>query len=272
MNFDFLNLSEKSRSILLEDLPIQDVDDLVVGEVTNFRCLGITAIWLDIIYSITVGKPPQLLFHHSKSLSPTSQIKLEYLFGGKNWIMLQVGRISALYERRTRAINQGQFDCVAFECTVMDIGREIETMLSECSLEDFDNSEPLSPSIPTTTLVTRLFSHMASIYLHVISQGFQNLEILGPTISEALSMLQTQIAVKFLPGLVCPLYFIGAVVSSGDEQYIRNLFSSPPLSDPSLKHRDRILPTLEEIWRRRCSTTGFAWEDCLALSHDFLLF
>lgn len=121
------------------------------------------------------------------------------------------------------------------------------------------------------TLVIHIFAYMASLYLHLVTHGFQKLEALDATISGAKRMLQTQISIHLLPALVSPLYIIGSVARQGDEQFFRNIFSSPPLLDPLLKHRGRILPILEEIWSRRQTTPGFAWKDSLELTYDILL-
>jgi hypothetical protein len=102
---------------------------------------------------------------------------------------------------------------------------------------------------------------MASLYLHLVTHGFQNLEVLDTTISEAMRMLRSQIPAHILPALVCPLYVIGCVARKEDKQYFRNIFSSPPLLNPLLKHRGRILPILEEIWRKRHTVLGFSWNE-----------
>jgi hypothetical protein len=112
---------------------------------------------------------------------------------------------------------------------------------------------------------------MAILYLHLITQGFQELNSIAISISEAMDMFQTQIPIHLLPGLVCPLFIIGSATMQAEEQFFRDIFSSPPLMDPALKHQERILPILEEIWSRRQNTPSFAWEDGLELTQDILL-
>jgi hypothetical protein len=72
--------------------------------------------------------------------------------------------------------------------------------------------------------------------------------------------------------IICPLYIIGTVATN--EQFFRDVFSSAPVLDPSLEHRGKILPVLEELWRRRDATmTGWTWQDTVTLSdHNLLLF
>ncbi len=73
--------------------------------------------------------------------------------------------------------------------------------------------------------------------------------------------------------IICPLYIIGTVATKEDEEFFCDIFSSAPVSDPSLEHRGKILPVLEELWRMRDATmTGWTWQDTVALSdHNLLL-
>jgi hypothetical protein len=105
----------------------------------------------------------------------------------------------------------------------------------------------------------------------MLVQGFQHLILLDKTTSEAMTMLRTQTSTNLLPSLVCPLFFIGCVARQEDKQFFRSVFSSPPLLDPLLKHRGRILPILEDIWSKRATILGFGWEGCVELTKNLLL-
>lgn len=272
-----LNLNEKVRSLLTEDLPPPENEPAVAEEVVNFRFLCGTTIWLDITASITAGTAPQLLPYHPSTITSTkAQIKLEDIMGCRNWVMLQIGRIAELHELKTQAVRHGQFDCTEFKQTTCDIGAEIQRGLTQATPEGFGISEDglagmLNTKSDPRILVTRIFAHMASIYLHMVALGFEELDILENIISETMEVLQTQVPKNILPALVCPLFVIGAAARREDEPFFRNVFSSAPLLDPFLKHRGEILPVLEGIWRGRKATSNFAWKDCLALTPDSLL-
>jgi C6 transcription factor Pro1 len=276
MNLSNFGLTNKSRTILCEDLPLMEDDPAVAEQVVNFRFLSGTLIWLDITSSITAGTAPYLLPYHSYVLAPTSQTKLEEIMGCKNWAMLQIGRIAALHKHKTKALHEGQFDCTEFEETVSNISREIQCGLAQEALEGFKISEwnfattSNAMSDPPTP-VTQIFAYMASLYLHLVTHGFQKMEVLDTTISEAMRSLRTHIPKHLLPALVSPIYIIGSVAREEDEQFFRDIFSSPPLLDPLLKHRGRILQILEEIWRRRQITDDVTWKDNLELVYDILL-
>ena len=275
-NLKVFGLAEKARTILCGDLPLSEYEPEVAEEVVSFRFLSGTLIWLDITSSITAGTAPRLLPYHSKVIASNSQTRLEDIMACKNWVMLQIGSIAALHAHKTQALYQGNFDCTEFEQAAGDISREIQCGLTQETLEDFNISESDSATMfnavaDSATFITHIFAYMASIYLHLVTYDFQKLELLDTTISGAMRVLQTQIPTHLLAALVCPLYFIGCVARQEDEQFFRDTFSSPPLLDPSLKHRGRILPILGRIWSERQTIPSFAWKDSLEFSHDILL-
>jgi C6 transcription factor Pro1 len=275
-NMSAIGLAEKSRAILYENLPLTEYEAEITEEIVNTRFVFGTLIWLDIFSSITAGTTPHLLFYHASALALTSQIKLEVIMGCKNSVMVQMGRIAALFGQKCEAIQQGPFDCSSLEQTVVDIDRDIQCGLTQGALETFNISGTASATTFNMTsdpsiLITRMFLHAASIYLHLVVQGFQNLELLDTTISEVMTMLKTQTSVQILQALICPIFFIACAAKQDDEPFFRNAFSSPPLLDPSLKHRGKILPILDQIWTGRRTILGFGWEDCVELTKDILL-
>ncbi|MCJ1387734.1 hypothetical protein MMC18_000577 [Xylographa bjoerkii] len=275
-NLASFGLAENSRTILYEDLPLLEQEHAIVEEVVNLRFLSGTIVWLDITSSITAGTAPFLLPYHTCVVASSSQTKLEDIMGCRNWAMLQIGRIAALHEHKTQALQQGQFNSTELKQTVADISRQIQYGLAQQALGAFTISERdtavmFEPKLDPHTLVTHIFAYMASIYLHLVIDGFQMLELLDTIISETMRLLRTQIPTHILPALVAPLYVIGSVARQRDEQFFRDIFSSLPLLDPLFKHRERVLPILEEIWSKRQTTPLFAWEDSLELTHDILL-
>lgn len=275
-NSPLLGLTEDSRTILREERPFLAYEHVAVEEVVNFRFSSSTIVWLDITSSITAGRAPHLLPYHTYIIAPNSQTKLEGIMGCRNWVMLQIGRIAAVHELKIKAMRQEHFDCAELKQTVADIGRQIEYGLAQLALEAFNISErdsavTFEPILDPSTLVTHVFAYAASIYLHLVIEGYHQLEILDTAISEAVSMLRTRISTQILPALVLPLYMIGSVARQGDQQYFRDILASPPLLNPSLEHRERILPLLERIWSKRQTGRLFAWEDSLEGAQGILL-
>lgn len=241
------------------------------------RFLWGVVIWLDIISCITTGKPPQLQSVHNDAISPHSPIQLEYIMGCKNWAMIQIARIAVLQEDKMKATHDGIFDPTDFEKRADVIRRELRNWLTQGFLGNLriSNTDPQvsHPAMPSTTLVTRIFTLAAFIYLHVIVSGFQlQTDELNTTIWEAMTLLRTQFPAASMHTIVCPLYIIGSVVKDEDRYFFRKVLSTAPLLEPSLKHRSKILGLLEQIWNIRDTTTGsWTWDDSIRLSHYSLL-
>ncbi|KFY26141.1 hypothetical protein V493_04253 [Pseudogymnoascus sp. VKM F-4281 (FW-2241)] len=251
-------------AVLKEELPLLEFEALVSNEAAQSRFISGTLIWLDIISCITTATTPQLLLLHSAVMAPDSQTRLEDIMGCKNRVMLQIGRIAALHANKLQALRQGHFNCEQFEGTISDISIELQS--------GFDASEPNPvPLCNPSTLITPVFASMALVYIHLITHGFQQLELLDAVIARVITTLQRETPMHLLPALVAPLYVTGSVARQEDEQFFRDIFSSPPLLDTSLKQRTRILPILEEVWNKRRTEANFLWEDSLELIHDILL-
>ena len=271
-------LVELSRMIVCENRPLLEHENLVVEQVASFRFLSGTIVWLDVTSSITAGRAPLLLPYHTRIIACDSQIRLQGIMGCQNWVMLQIGRIAALHEQKITALRQQQqhFDCTGFKHTVGDLSRQIQCGLAQLALEAFkiyerDSNVRFEPVSDPPTLVTHVHAYMASVYLHLVTKGFQELDVLDTAMSEVMEMLRTAIPTEILPALVLPLYVIGSVARQEDKEFFRDVFSSPPLLDPSLKHRGRILPIIEEIWNKRQTAPLLAWEDSVELTQDILL-
>ena len=269
-------LAEKSRAILFENLSLTEYEAEITEEVTNLRFMFGTLMWLDILSSVTSGTAPNFQHEQSSVMAAKSRTRLEDIMGCKHNVMLQIGRLAGMYAQKTIALQQGPFDCSSLEDIVEDISRQIESGFAEEALEELNNSESCSATthnaaLDSRQLVTRMFLYTASIYLRLLVQGFLNLEGLDITVQEAMTMLHTKIPTQLLPSIVCPLFFIGCIAREEDKEFFRTAFTSPPLSNPLLKHRGKILPILEEIWSKRTTVLGFGWQDCIGLTRNILL-
>ena len=240
----------------------------------TFLC-GVT-IWLDVVSCITTEKSPRLLSFHPHAVSCNSAIKLENIMGCKNWAILQIGRISALHEYRIQALQQGCLDTTDFQGRADNIRRELRDGLAQFCLDSLEISPPSHfafPLNPDIYIITRIFTLMASIYLYLVVQGYQlETQELRSLVAETMTMLRTKMPAHSMHVIICPLYIIGSVAKEEEKQFFQHVFSSAPVLDPSLEHRGKILPLLEEIWRMRdTSMTGWTWQDTVQLSDQNLL-
>ena len=275
-NLERLGLADFSRTILLKDLPIPDNDSLVADEVLTYEFLSAALIWLDIISSITRGIPPQLLSYHSHTLGLSSRLRLGDVVGCPNWVALQFGRIAALQDKVTYNLQQSLSETTGNEVTANNIKKEIRRGLEQGNFQDFSHHANESASTLTiasdpSNTITTIFAHTAFVYLHLVYHGFGDLEELEPTISETIKISENIGPRYGLRALICPLFILGSVAKQDDEQFFRGIFSSPPLHDPVLQHRARMLPVLEEIWSKRRTASTFTWKDTCALTSTILL-
>lgn len=278
------NLQERSNTIIREDLPLFEGEKPVaMQEVVTFRFLTATVVWLDIISAITAGTAPRLLPNHDlEMVCNGSQTKFENIIGCKVWVLLQIARIAALHEHKTHYLTQDQPMKATFQETASDISREIQGGLNQMALEGFyfaDGGSSDNPSASTMrstglderTIVTNFYTYMASIYLHLVTYGFQQMEIIDPSICAAVGMLHTQVPAHVLPSLACPVFIIGCVAREEEEMsFFRQIFSSPPLLNSLFEHRMKLLPVLEETWRKRQTTDNLTWAQVLELTPNIL--
>jgi hypothetical protein len=269
---------------MLEDLPLSEGEHPdTMQEVATFRFLSVTVAWLDIISAITAGTAPRLLPSYAdETVWKCPQIKFENYIGCKVSVLIQIGRISALHEHKTNAMAQDQPMNISFEETVSDISREIQAGLNQMALEGLCFAEGGPSENPSTstmrplavddrTIVTNVYTYMASIYLHLVTYGFQQMELISSNICAALGMIHAHVPTHLLPSLVCPLFVIGCVAPQEEAMaFFRHIFSSPPVLDALFEHRMKLLPVLEETWRRRETTDNLSWAQVLELTPNIL--
>ena len=263
-------LGEKARDILNGNLPLPDDDDMALREVTAFRFLSGVTVWLDIVSSITTGKTPRLLHHHSRLLTLDCQTKLQDIVGCRNWVAFQIGRIATLHNDRVASLQRHGTIDAALERTAIEINEDLMVGFGE-KARPHDPTSAFQTNSDSVTTITHVYWCMALCYLHLVTQGFRNLEDLGASIVAAKNLMKAQATEYVLPALVCPLFIIGVVAGPEDESFIRQAFSSPRLLDPSIRHREKILTALEVIWGRRRAGPDLVWGDCLALTQNILL-
>lgn len=273
---------DKISQISTHDGPLVPKDDPIIHapaniqELSQYRFVTSVILWLDIASSVTSGNRPHLMHCHDDFLACDSQIALDSVMGCRNWVLLQIGRIARLHSDITQALKDSEFDCTVFKQFAEDIEMDIQHgVIREAfcglSILDHEFSRPITITSDPTRHITYLFACMATIYLHLVIQGFENLDVIEPQLSAAMRVLQSLSPTHLLPSLVLPLFIIGSVAREGDKQFFRSVFSSLQILDSSFKHRETFLSNLEEIWERRRQPLLFVWKNCLDSIGDLLL-
>ena len=275
-NLPPFDMAQDSTTDLSEDHTFLEHGHGTMEALASLKFISGTIIWLDIISCVTSGHTPQLMPFHTALLAPQPQISLEAIMGCRNWVMLQMSRISALHELKTKAMQQQHSGCTEIERIHTDISQDIHCGLARLALEGFNLSEHTAAATSdstsdSATTVTHIFAFMATIYLHLVMEGFHNLQVLETNMAEAIELIRSRLPPQLLPALVLPLFVIGSVAGPGDEQFFQDVFSSPMLLNPVLKSRATILPVLEDIWSKRRTTLVMTWGHCLELTNGMLL-
>jgi hypothetical protein len=268
-----VNILKGSQMIIRAEVSTSEADPALAREVVSHRFVIGTLFWLDIVNSITSGKAPVIFSHQSQPLSTTSQVQLGDIFGCGNHIMLQIAAIAQLHDQRTQALVQGQSNLDQVEQLTSGIDLEIQTSLAHGfahAMRTTDLPIDQKSNDSSRILITQLYTYMAIVYLHFVVRDFQQLDHLSTTILSAMETFQTQIPKHCLPAIIPPLFIIAIAATPEDWPFFRDTFSSPPLSDPCLQHRARILSILELIWNQR-DEPNFGWSDCVELAKNVLL-
>lgn len=271
---EHLDLSETSKNILRNDQRLGIDGALVTQEVTTFRFMGGSIIWLDILSSLTAGTIPRLRSYHHGVLDPASQTKLENIMGCKNWLMCQIGRIAALQGHRRQAGWTSQCQNDEFRSVAADISSKIDSGIAREALENLKiqagGSHGTShSSSDSVALITQIFAFMATIHLHLVTQDFEQLGKLRATVADAIRLLQSQVPCSMVPAIVAPFFIIGCVATEGDEQnFFRAAVASEASQHPLYRHRKDILQTLDQVWNRRQGSTDFTWNDVLDMGQQ----
>lgn len=265
-----IGLSDQSRSILMGREELQNHSPGVREEVLGFRTIAGSIVWLDIIFSVTSGEAPSSWPDPLFSNDSACQVRLQDIMGCQNWVMIQIGRIAEFHKQMTQA---SEHKCDEYMQIVEAIHNDIQIGLANTGSPELIS--PLididSPGPDLVVLITYLYAQTALIYLHLILHGFKDFQHVRAPIAIVTNYARRGITPKLRPALVLPFYICGSVVDEGGRDLFRSVLSSPPLANPSLQHRPRVLRALEEIWSQRQSMPAYTWHDCLIASSDILL-
>jgi hypothetical protein len=247
-------------------------------DLTTYAFFSGVTLWLDTISSVTSGTTPVLLPFDPPNAGSSFRIQLENIMGSKNWAVLQIGRISALYEQQSKACQGDYSGCTSdrLHSSIESIREELVHGLTEGHISSLTISSDHSTSAlyEPTNDITRIFALTGLVYLHLVILGvLDETTCVDTPYVEAMDMLRRVATANFITALVFPLYIIGCVAREEDKPFFRHIFSTAPLLDPTLDHRSKMLPQLEQVWtmRKNAPPVGMTWSEVLQVSNGTLL-
>lgn len=257
--------TEEAQVIIRSSVQLQGEGAELCENVSSMRFMSSAVLWLDIIGSITEGTEPRLL-SVDMDLGPESGTRLDEVMGCQNLVMNQIARITALQATVTGTGRSSEFDE-----QIIDIQNALRRAEQQAMTLMHEPHEPQRRANETTAKVTQFFSLAAGIYLHLITDGFEDSYALQQLTTQVIIYMRTQITADLIAGLVCPLFIVGcAVYGHDDQELLRETLSSYQFLDPLFRHRAKLLPILEEIWSERL-LEGYSWSNVVQLTHDILL-
>ena len=256
-----------------------------------FRFYSALLIVDDIIASTCLAEPPRLLKYHALLLKNDRNsdercgLKLEDFVGCENWVMLQIGEISALDAWKKSMKKAGQLDMMELVARASAIK---QALLSNLARLDAAVNTPMNnplalfslyrdqlPSMPggCTTYVTRVWAHAALLYLSIVVSGWQpGAAGVRENVTRTLALLEQMPAPELLRTMVWPFCMAGCLAAPEEECRFR------AMADALIPHRlfgaaRKALEIMKNVWRSReelTVDTDFAACVC-SLGHISLL-
>ncbi|KAM7222482.1 hypothetical protein V8F06_001976 [Rhypophila decipiens] len=187
-----------------------------------FRFFTACLLFYDTLASTSLDRPPKLQKFHSKLLLPipageegeqrypTPHINLAEFLGVQNWVIISMGKISALSSWKKSQMAKGQLSITQLVSRANEIETCLRQNMADLNLIQNQQSATLGNMMglgdlnfykthdPTSTVTTYVFAQATLTYLYLVANGYQPLapEIRG-SVALTLSML------KALPTRTC---------------------------------------------------------------------
>jgi hypothetical protein len=238
-----------------------------------FRFYSALLIVDDIVGSTCMEKPPGLLEYHARLLTSDGNpderppLNLEDFIGCENWVMLQMGEISALDTWKRSMKTAGQLDMMELVARASTIKQALIGNLARLDMAahtpqtnwlglfTFYNDQ--LPTMPggCTAFVTRVWAHAALLYLSVVVSGWQPASAgIRQNVVQTLTLLEQMPSPELLRTMVWPFCMVGCLAQPGEECRFR------AMADALVPHRlfgaaRKALEIMENVWKRRDELT-----------------
>jgi hypothetical protein len=93
----------------------------------------------------------------------------------------------------------------------------VDTKLRSCLMNTSDQTP--------CGAITKVFTYMAFVYLHLVVHGFQQFHLLGPVVPDVVVILQQQTPEYILDAIIPALFVLGTVASLENRPFFREIFT-----------------------------------------------
>lgn len=234
------------------------------AEQAAFRFSSALVIFDDIIASTVLQTQPRLYEYHCSllgNIEGTSEpvINLEAIVGLKNWTLLQIGEISTLDAWKQQCIADGNLDVVELVHRASAIKESLATHLASLNTDPAHVSREKSSILDVFaspvcqgSLVTRVWTHAALLYLSTVVSGWQPAnDDVRSSVSQVIEiLLKGQISPTVLRTMAWPFCVSGCLADPAQEAQFRGVVEL--LQPPSFfGTMHEALEIMENVWRHR---------------------
>ena len=258
------------------------------AEQAAFRFSSALLILDDIVASTALQEPPKLLDYHEDLLGSTSgaddTFNLETIIGCQNWVLLQLGKISALdawKQKRKKAGNLNVMELVRQAASIHDalqsnlerlssdphaVQEKTLDMLNVFPTDFFDES---IRSLSQITTITRIWAHAAFAYLAVVVSGWQpaSLEMRYNAARVIELIAQHLKPPALLRTVVWPFCVAGCLAELSEEACIRRMVEGLQPANMFGTIR-KALEIMENVWASRESAEATSRDISTCLRSD----
>ena len=254
-------------------VPPAQCSELPSAEQAGFHFSSALLVLDDIIASTVLQEEPRLYKHHCSLLGHidtiTPPIDLETTVGCKNWALLQIGEIAALDAWKQQCKRSGNLDVIELVHRATVIKNSLQAYLTHLEtnqisipkeagsfLDVLTEGEPRQSKTPfsQSSLVTRIWTHAALIYLFVVVSGWQPASTdVRHHVGRIIKLLKNQISPPaLLRTMVWPFCVAGCLAESEQEAHLREIAEAlhPSCVFGTVR---KALEIMENVWRNRHS-------------------
>lgn len=241
------------------------------AEQAAFRFSSALLIFDDIIASMVLQQQPRLYEWHGSLLLTNNadepQINLKDVIGCENWVLVQIGEISALDAWKQRCKGAGNLDIMELVRRATVIKSLLEDRVAQLEIEPVTTPKKANSLLDTlsghhyqhprtfvnqTSLVTQVWAHAALIYLFIVVSGWQPASVdVRCHVSRIIELLAYQISPPaLLRTMVWPFCVAGCLAEPAQEMHLRGMAKA--LQPPSVFGTvHKALEIMESAWRNR---------------------
>ncbi|KAK9449218.1 fungal-specific transcription factor domain-containing protein [Limtongia smithiae] len=262
----------------------RDFDRLIWNpDQAGFRFFAAVLVYIDIIASTSLRRPPQLAYLHANILGELRlqdvdvQIDLSAFVGCQNWPLIAVSEISSLDLWKKEMQAAGLLDPQDLTARAYGIAHVLKTGLSHLEESVAKSMRPSRFKSPhyvfnqldtrKTIWATQIWAHAARIYLSLVVSGFDpaNLEI-QESVDHVLMLLAEVDSIAEIRALAWPICIIGCLISTNErEQVLLDLFDDVGRQG-ALSTLREVQEIISAVWTvRRSHGLSDSWDiaDCL---------